>query len=260
MNESCAIKLENVCVRRGWRHILDIPCLKIQKGQCVNIIGPNGAGKTTLLKVCCGLVRPCKGTVYFNHCNIGQLNAWQKTTLRKDIGYLPQRAQYNPELSFTALEVVAIGRTARKPLGARLDDHDWHIAADWLKKLGLKDHIHQPFSTLSGGQQQKTLLARAMVQEPSLLILDEPLAGCDVNWIFNILEIIKSLWQEYHLTVLLVLHDLYWLPRWAPRTVLLNQGKIVADQPTELLLLSEMLSAVYPATDIWKEIKEINRG
>ena len=245
MNAGVSISLYDVTVRRSGRCILDIPRLTIEPGQFINLIGPNGAGKTTLLNVCCGLIRPCSGTVMFDGVALSSLSGWGRTRLRKRIGYVPQRAEYNAELPFTVREVAVMGRAARKPLGVPLNRQDYAAADRWLDLLGLGDRGRQTFSSLSGGQQQKTLIARAMAQEPRLLILDEPVASCDMSWTFQIIDIVTELARRGGLTVILVSHEIQSLPLTADRTVLLDGGRIVADGRTRDVLTSAALTTVY---------------
>jgi len=245
MSAGIAFTLTDVAVRRSGRCILDIPHLAVEPGQFINLIGPNGAGKTTLLNVCCGLLRPDRGSVVFDGVCVNTLSGWGRTRLRKRIGYVPQRAEYNAELPFTVREVAVMGRAARKPLGVPLNRDDYAVAEGWLDRLGVGDRIHQTFSSLSGGQQQKALIARAMAQEPHLLILDEPVASCDMGWTFQIIEIVTNLARQGGLTVILVSHEIQSLPLTSDRTILLDGGRIVADGPTRQVLTSPELTSVY---------------
>ena len=118
------VSLSDVEVRWGGRTILAVENMQIRQGEFVGIIGTNGAGKTTLLKVCCGLIRPTRGTVKLDGRDLAELSAWRKANLRKHIGYIPQAAEYNAELPFTLRELVAMGRTSVKALLRRLNKKD----------------------------------------------------------------------------------------------------------------------------------------
>ena len=245
MTGGVSISLSNVVIKRSRRRILDIDRLEIAAGQFVNLIGTNGAGKTTLLNVCCGLMRPDAGTVLFDGRALGTLSAWSKSRLRKRIGYIPQRADYNAELPFTVREVAVMGRTARKSLGRPLNRDDYAVTDQWLETLDIADRRDQTFRSLSGGQQQKVLIARAMAQEPHLLILDEPVASLDLNWKFQIVDLIGRLHRQLKLTVILVSHEIQSLPLAADRTILLHDGRIAADGPTRQTLTAPALAEVY---------------
>ena len=185
-------ELSDINVSRSGKNILDIKRLQIQSGQFINIIGTNGAGKTTLLKLLCGLLKPTNGTVIFNQTPINTLNSWQKSNLRKRIGYIPQATEYNSELPFTTREIVAMGRTSIKPLMSRLNQSDYEQVDLWIERLGLNNQSNQTFRSLSGGEQQKVLIARAMVQNPLVLnnIGDESVISVENRQ--NLRELLKS--------------------------------------------------------------------
>lgn len=230
------IKLSNVIVRRGFHTILEISDLVIPAGSFMSVIGPNGAGKTTLLKVCCGLIKPTRGTVCFEgHCISGRILRL-RADYRKHIGYIPQQAEYNAHLPFTLREVVAMGRNALKPLFRSLDKNDHEKVDFWLERMGLFDRRNQTFRSLSGGQQQKALIARAMVAEPRFLLLDEPGSNLDPNWKQQLREILDLLFEEFRLTGLLISHELTLIPSACERLIVLDQGRIIGDGKRDAVL------------------------
>ncbi len=239
------LSLSGVVVKRGGRTILDVENLQIPAGTFVGIIGTNGAGKTTLLKVACGLIKPSRGTVKLGNHNLAELTPWSKSNLRKQIGYIPQAAEYNAELPFTLREVVAMGRISVRPLLARLSKVDYRIVDEWIGRLGLEHLSDQTFRSLSGGEQQKALVARAMAQNPAVLMLDEPCANLDFNWKYQITQIIDQLYRQTHVTVLLVSHDTSLLPPTCSRIVLLHEGSILADGDAEEIFASDALERAY---------------
>lgn len=237
--------LSNIKVKRCGRTILNITNLQIPSGQFVGIIGTNGAGKTTLLKVCCGLIRPNEGTVKFDDTDLGTLSAWSKSNLRKRIGYIPQATEYNAELPFTLREVVGMGRVSVKPLLSRLTKEDYRHIDYWIDRLGLTGRRSQTFRSLSGGEQQKVLIARAMSQEPAVLMLDEPCSNLDFNWRHQITSIIEELHQQTHITILMVSHETNLLPPSCGRIVLLHEGAVLADGAAEEVFASDALEKAY---------------
>ena len=239
------ISLSKVEVRWSGRSILAVEDMQIRQGEFVGIIGTNGAGKTTLLKVCCGLIRPNRGTVKLDGHDLAELNAWRRANLRKRIGYIPQAAEYNAELPFTLRELVAMGRTSVKALLCPLNKKDYEIVDNWIEKLGLSQRRSQTFRSLSGGEQQKALIARAMAQDPEILILDEPCANLDFNWKYQITEIIEQLHCEGKITVVMVSHETNLLPSACKRVVLLREGNILADGDIEEVLESKVLEKAY---------------
>lgn len=240
-----SLSLSNVSVQRGGRTILAIDDLQIPAGAFVGILGTNGAGKTTLLKTCAGLIRPTQGAVRIDEVDLVKLGPWARCKLRKRIGYIPQSAEYNAELPFTVREVVAMGRTSLKPLLVRLDRKDQTIVDRWIETLGLADRRDQTFRSLSGGEQQKVLIARAMAQEPEILMLDEPCANLDFNWKHQISAIVERLYRETNVTVLMVSHETGVLPPACGRIVLFCEGRIVADGEPDAVLCPEVLQQAY---------------
>lgn len=240
-----ALALSAIRIKRASRIILEIDNLQIDKGSFVGIIGTNGAGKTTLLKLCCGLVRPNRGLVKFDDIVFTQLGQWGKSNLRKHIGYIPQSAEYNPDLPFTLREVVAMGRTSIKPLLKKLSSEDYEVVEGWIERLGLAEHRNQTFRSLSGGEQQKALIARAMAQEARILMLDEPCSNLDFNWKYQITEIIEQLYSMTKITVLMVSHETNLLPAICHRAILLDKGKLMADGDIDKVLESEAFERAY---------------
>lgn len=239
------LDISAVEVRRGRRLILQVDALRIEPGSFTAVVGTNGAGKTTLLNVCCGLIRPSRGTVRLGESELTRLSAWKKANLRRRIGYVPQSAAYNREIPYTLGEVVLMGRTGVRGLFRPLTRADHELADEWIERLGLWARRSQTFGSLSGGEQQKTLIARAMTQQPSLLILDEPCANLDFNWKHQISDIIERLYIETKMTVLMVSHETSVLPPQCSRVVLLNSGRILADGRPNEVLASEQLCRVY---------------
>jgi iron complex transport system ATP-binding protein len=239
------LSLSNVEVRWNGRRILAVKDMQIRQGEFVGIIGTNGAGKTTLLKVGCGLIKPNQGTVVLDGREMGRLNAWRKANIRKRIGYIPQAAEYNAELPFTLRELVAMGRTSIKPLLHPLNKEDDEIVDHWIEKLALSDRRSQTFRSLSGGEQQKALIARAMAQNPEILMLDEPCSNLDFNWKYQITEIIEQLHHQSKITIMMVSHETSLLPAGCKRAVLLHEGEVLADGGIEEVLEPTVLEKAY---------------
>jgi iron complex transport system ATP-binding protein len=240
-----SISLSGVQVLRSGRAILNVDNLQIAPGAFIGILGTNGAGKTTLLKVCCGLIKPNQGRVIFDNEDLCRLSSWKKSTMRKRIGYIPQTAEFNADLPFTLREVVSMGRTSVKTFGIRLNSEDYEIVDSWIERLGLAGRRNQTFRSLSGGEQQKALIARAMAQEPEVLMLDEPCSDLDFNWRYQITEIVDRLYQQANITVLMVSHETNVLPCCCNRIVLLHEGCILADGRADDVLASEALERAY---------------
>lgn len=240
-----SLMLSNVLVRRSGRTILEIEHLDVPSGAFIGLIGENGAGKTTLLRVCAGLIESRGATVKLDGHDLTRLWPWRKSTLRRHIGYVPQSTQYNAELPFTVREVVAMGRTSVRPLMLPLSRRDHAIVDHWTDALGLSDRRRQTFRSLSGGEQQKVLIARAMAQEPRILMLDEPCANLDFAWRYQISDIVERLHRQTAVTVLLVSHDTSVLPPRCGRLILLQDGRVLADGRAEDVLTGDILRRAY---------------
>jgi iron complex transport system ATP-binding protein len=145
----------------------------------------------------------------------------------------------------TVREVVAIGRTGIVGLFRRLTQHDWQIVDHWLNTLGLADLSQRAYSSLSGGEQRKTLIAKAMVQQPEILVLDEPTANLDLFWREQIVAVLQGLHEDSGLTVLLVCHELEVIPSCSGRLLVLQEGVVIADGPPEEVLTSRLVETLY---------------
>jgi len=252
------ISIEGLVVRAGSRVILSLNRLAVAPGEVLGVVGPNGAGKTTLLRVCVGLRAPVAGRVTV----LGQpvfappanrhgrrparLNGGALTRLRQQIGYVPQELPGHSQMPLTVREVVAIGRTGIAGLLHPLRARDWDIVDQWIDRLGLNQLRDRPFSELSGGEQRKTVLARAMVQEPRLLLLDEPTAYLDPLWRRQIVATLDQLYDQTGMSVVLVSHDWELLPTCCRRVVLLADGRVQAEGAPHEILNRERLAALSP--------------
>ena len=239
------IRVCNFAVRASRRTILSIQELSIESGEFVAVLGPNGAGKSTLLRSCLGMQRSVAGQISILGHELARLNGPQITRLRRQIGYVPQLLPSRSEIPLTVREVVAIGRTGLAGLFRRLGHEDWRLVDEWMEKLGLAKLSDQGYGTISGGEQRKTLIARAMVQQPRLLLLDEPTANLDPGWRERMVETIHALHQLGDLTIVLVCHELEVLPACCRRVVLLEAGRITADGLPEAVLSDSTIESVY---------------
>jgi iron complex transport system ATP-binding protein len=217
----------------------------VRSGQVVVILGPNGAGKSTLLKCLLGLVKPTVGEVRVLGNRISPCSGVSLSRLRRRIGYVPQVLAANSETPLTVREVVAIGRTGIVGLFHRLTRNDWDIVDSWLDTLGLADLSQQAYASLSGGEQRKTLIAKAMVQQPEILMLDEPTANLDLFWREQIVATLQSLHEDLGVTIILVCHELEVIPMCTGRLVVLQGGEIKADGRPETILTPQLIEALY---------------
>ncbi len=204
--------------------------LAIEKGQCIALVGPSGSGKTTLLKTLLGILKPLDGHIYHY-------------TQRDRISYVPQLEMIDWQFPVTVEQVVLMGTT---PTGFSLP---WTHAAvkqkakHILGQLGIADLQHRHISKLSGGQQQRVFLARALINDPELLVLDEPIQGVDIKTRDAILHILKNLNQQ-GMTIIMTAHDLNIVGTHIPWVICFNK-KIIAQGPTDSVYTNDILSATY---------------
>ncbi|MEN6405358.1 MAG: ABC transporter ATP-binding protein [Thermoguttaceae bacterium] len=240
------VDIRRLVVHRAGRDILAVDGATAPSGQVVAILGPNGAGKSTLLKCLMGLVRPSGGQIHVLDCPItSRSSGWSLCRLRRRIGYVPQTLAAAGETPLTVREVTAIGRTGIAGLFRRLSRDDWRRVDFWLESLGLGDLAERTYSSLSGGEQRKTLIAKAMVQEPDLLLLDEPTANLDLRWREQIVAILDRLHRDTRLTVLLVCHELEVIPACCRRLWVLRDGRLSADGSPSDVLTPGLIESLY---------------
>jgi ABC-type cobalamin/Fe3+-siderophores transport system ATPase subunit len=240
-----AIEINALQIQRDRRVILSIERLSVPAGEAWVVLGPNGAGKSTLLKCLVGAIRPSPRSVRVLGVDVGASHAVAITQLRRRVAYLAQVLAPGSEMPLTLREVVAIGRTGRAGLLHPLMRHDWLLVDTWIDRLGLQRAARQPYSALSGGEQRKALLAMAMVQEPEILLLDEPTANLDVYWREQIVATLASLHREQALTIVLVCHDLEAIPVTTDRVLILREGHVVAQGSCNEVLTRDCMETLY---------------
>ncbi len=178
--------------------VLEKVNLHIKKGDFVGIVGPNGGGKTTLLKLICGLLEPIKGTV--------SIFGKKPSDFYPKISYVPQVSKIERDFPISLLELVLLGSVTKSSFFRKYSQSTKKRALKLLKKLGLLTHKNQAFGMLSGGQAQKALIAKALISNPEILVLDEPTANIDVRGEKIIFDLIKN--DLKGKTILMVSHDL----------------------------------------------------
>lgn len=216
--------------------------LTVSQGEFVATVGPNGAGKTTLLTVVNGLAHVMQGQVrVLGH----DVNGRGRHELRKQVGYVAQVPTIDRRMPISAREVVMIGRYGLLGLFRRPSPQDWRIVDEALEMVGMTHRAGRPIGHLSGGEQQRIAIARCLAQEPSIFLLDEPTASLDWKAQTEILELVKQIHRERHLTTLFVTHNFDSLPHAFDRVVMLKDGLIVGDGSPEDHISTDSLSRLY---------------
>jgi ABC-type Mn2+/Zn2+ transport system ATPase subunit len=214
--------------------------LSIGEGEFIGVIGPNGSGKTTLCRAVLGLMAPVEGHLHIFDCACQELRCHH----RAKIGYLPQKGVVDRNFPVTVLETVMMGRYGALGLFRRPGAQDRRIAMDALAQVSMERHKDTALGSLSGGQQQRVFIARALAQQPRVLLLDEPTTGLDITMQHSVIELIQQLHHELKLTVLLITHDINMIRSRVDRLVLLKNRLYAAGPPSDVLK-PEILGQVY---------------
>jgi len=231
------LRLENIGVRLGGRQILSGVSFSVAPGQFTGLIGPNGAGKTTLLRVILGLQQPTEGRVLLN----GSPKTRQGGGL---IGYVPQKLAIDQDMPLRAKDVVGLGIDGNK-LGFPLPSASRRRQITGaLEAVGAESYADARIGELSGGEQQRVLIAHALIGRPKLLLLDEPLANLDLRSEQGIVSVLARLAHEQGIAVLISAHDLNPLLREIDTVVYVAAGRAAAGR-TDEIIQSDVLSALY---------------
>jgi len=242
--DNTVIKIQDAVVSYREDVALQGVSLEVKKGEFIGIIGPNGAGKTTLLTIVNGLGKLVHGQAWV----LGSwLNGGNCINLRKRIGYVAQVERIDPRLPINVRETVMVGCYGRLGLFRRPTRTQWERVDEVLEMVGIAHLSQRPIGHLSGGEYQRAAIARALVQQPEIFLLDEPTASIDQKAQREILSLIQLIHREYHTTTLFVTHDLRMLPSICQRLILMKEGKIWQQGNPESMLREEVLSQLYEA-------------
>jgi ABC-type cobalamin/Fe3+-siderophores transport system ATPase subunit len=209
------------------------------------VLGPNGAGKSTLLALIDATLRPVEGETRILGVNPWAVSESRRAQLRARIGVVPQHADFNSMIPLTVGEVAAIGRLRGRAFSSRLTREDRRIVEESLDVLGIADLSPRAYRTLSGGERQKTQIARALAQQPELLLLDEPASALDFYWQEQMTALIGRLSETLRLPIVMTTHILSHLPPCCQRAALMHDGVILFDGPVEDALSEERLAETY---------------
>ena len=233
-------KVNQLSYQYNERAVLNNISFTINEGESIGIIGPNGSGKTTLLHLMSGLYSSKKEQILFKQRPI---TAYSKKELARSIAFMEQEAI--PLLSFTVEEVVAMGRYPWLKPFSSLKRTDYQLIDQILIELDLEKKRTDPIYTLSGGERQLVAIARAMVQQPQVLFLDEPTTYLDIGHQVMVMNHIRQWQQRNKLTVIFVLHDLNLAAQYTDKLILMNQGKLQAWGNVTDVLEAQKLELVY---------------
>jgi len=212
--------------------------LDVSFGEVLGVVGPNGSGKSTLLKCMNRILKTKHNTVLIDDKDITEIGLKE---LAKLMSYVPQSSRNL--FPFTVFDVVLMGR--RPYIQWSLGERDKEIVAQILEYLGISNLAMRYFNELSGGEQQKVVIARALAQQPQLLLMDEPTSSLDIKHQLDILCILRSLAKSKHCSVIISMHDLNLASRFSDRMLLLRKGRIFAAGNPDSVITEENIETVY---------------
>ena len=230
------LETKDVVVTLSRKDIVKKVSLQVKNNEFVGLLGPNGSGKTTLLKSIYRVLKPSAGYIYMDDTDISQISI--KETAKR-MGVVSQFN--NLAFDFTVEEMVLMGRAPHKKAFSQDTEEDYRIARQALEKVNMTDFKDRSFMTLSGGEKQRIILARALAQEVDMLVLDEPTNHLDIKYQIQIMDVVKSL----GVGVLAALHDLNLTLMYCNYVYVLKDGKIIAHGPTEEVITEKLIRDVY---------------
>lgn len=228
--------------------LLDIH-LELERGQFYGVVGPNGSGKTTLLKLMSSLLKAPKNNIWLND---KEINAYKTKERAKKVALVPQI--FNADYAFSVAEIVGMGRYPYLEGLSDLKQEDHEAVHEALLMTDLLQYKLREVNTLSGGELQRVMIARALAQKTDILLLDEPLSHLDLHHQLGILKLIRKLCQELDITAVCVMHDLNHTIKYCDQSIMLSKSMVYAADITEKVLTQKNIHEVY---DIQVEVIEI---
>jgi iron complex transport system ATP-binding protein len=239
---AAAVEVQELTVTLGRSQVVRELSASVERGEWVGLIGPNGAGKTTTLRALAGLVS-FVGQVLLDGCAVGSST---RREIARRVALVPQNPQTPPEL--TVAEYVLLGRTPHIGYLATETRADRLAAERAIARLALRPFAERTLGSLSGGELQRAVLARALAQEAPILLLDEPTSALDLGRQQQALELVDALRRDDQLTVIAAMHDLSLAGQYADRLLLLDRGELVAQGSANEVLSEERIATYYSAS------------
>ncbi len=238
--QSVTLRINNIACRYDAANVLENIDFSAKGGDFIGVVGPNASGKSTLLKSISKVLKPHTGVVLLNERDVHTLKSAE---IAKNLAVVPQESVIS--FAFTALEVVLMGRTPHLNRFEMESTQDLIIAQKSMELTNTWYLAERPIDTLSGGEKQRIIIARALTQEPRVLLLDEPTDHLDINHQIEILDLIKRLSKEKEMVVIGVFHDLNIVSQYCDRLILLHKGRIFAAGGAGDVLTGENIEKVY---------------
>ena len=237
-----AISLKQISFSYRSQVVLKDITLEIPRQSLLALIGPNGGGKTTLLRVMSKALKPQHGTVLLDG---RALESHSARGLAQKLAVISSEQHF--EFPFSVTDVVAMGRFPHLNRLERMSDRDWKIVHEAMERTSVLDFRNRSISQLSSGEKQRVLIARAIAQQPSILMLDEPNAHLDINHQIAVFNLLQTLNRQHQMTVIVVLHDLSAAAAFCETMVLLHRGQIVRTGTPREVITAELIQQTYGA-------------
>jgi len=231
---------EDISFSYREKPVLENVDLQIRKGEVIGILGPNGCGKTTLLKLLNRNLHPDGGRVLMEGTDLEEIS---KRRIARHIAVVPQSNEIR--FAFTVRDIVSMGRMPFIDRFQGESGEDTRIVDEAMEKTNIKDFADRPINTMSGGERQRAIIARALAQRPEVILLDEPTLHLDINHQFEVLDLVKELSRKEGLTVVIVSHDLPMVVKYCDRMVLIHDHKVHAIGTPEEVLTKENMRTVF---------------
>ena len=222
------------------KKVLDSISLSVGKGEILGILGPNGCGKSTLLKNLNRNLSPEHGCVLVED---GDIAGMRKKDIAKKVAVVPQSNEIR--FAFTVKEIVEMGRMPFQESLRGASSEDERIVAEAMEQTGIAGMADRHINTMSGGERQRAIIARAIAQTPEIILMDEPTLHLDINMQFEVLDLVKELSAKRNLTVVIVSHDLPMVARYCDRMILIHDHNIFAMGKPEEILTEENMRTVF---------------
>jgi zinc transport system ATP-binding protein len=233
------LEVSDLTVKRSNAVVIEDANFTINQGDYVGVVGPNGGGKTSLLLALLNIIPTTKGNIKFFGKNIKEFTNWEK------IAYVPQHAtNFDAHFPLTVRELVALGRVNRNNLGRTLKQTDWKAVDEALQFMGISEIANRRIGQLSGGQKQRVFVAKALVRQPEIILLDEPVVGVDAKTQEKFYKKLSDLNIRKGITILLVTHDLTAVFCRMSKVVCVNR-QVNSSEITPDLKPEEVLREVY---------------
>lgn len=247
-DDSISLHADRIIVFRGNKAVVSDFCLVVQPGEIIAVVGANGAGKSTLLRTLAGLQIAHEGKVLLGDI---ALSNYERRALAKYIAFLPQERTVHWDL--TVERVVALGRLPHRNFSAGESTIDVAIITDAMKRMNVMQFAQRPIATLSGGEQARVLIARALAQQAKFIIADEPTAGLDYVHTLEMCDEFRHIARQGR-AIVIALHDLSIAARYADRIVILLKGACIANGPPAQVLSTHNLAAAFDVNALVSDV------